>query len=338
MLSYTLAELAEIIGAEVRGDATVSVSSIGTLAAATEGQISFLANAKYRSQLSETKASAVILSDEDVKYCQTNALVMKNAYLGFAKVAQALDTTPDSAENIHESAVIAADVKLADNVSVGANAVIETGVELGADVQIGAGCFIGKGARIGKGTKLWANVTVYHDCVIGEDCLIQSSAVIGSDGFGYANDAGKWVKIPQLGRAILGDRVEIGANSCIDRGALEDTVLHDGVIIDNLCQIAHNVEIGENTAVAGCTVIAGSTTIGKHCIIAGMVGINGHISIADGVTLTGFSMVTKAIKESGVYSSGIPAIPNKDWRKSMVGLRNLEKLSQRVKELEKHQK
>ena len=160
--------------------------------------------------------------------------------------------------------------------------------------------FIGKNASIGAGSKLWANATVYHNCVLGKDCLLQSGVVIGSDGFGYANDAGKWVKIPQGGRAILGDRVEIGANSCIDRGALGDTILEDGVIIDNLCQIAHNVEVGENTAMAACSVIGGSTVIGKYCIIAGQVGINGHISICDKVTLTAFSMVTNSINDQGV--------------------------------------
>lgn len=338
MLSYTLAELAQELGAELRGDGDVVISSIGTLAAATQGQISFLANAKYRSQLSETKASAVIIGDEDVSFCNTNALVMKNAYLGFAKVAQLLDTTPDAAHEIHSSAVIDSSAKLGQGVVVGANAVIEANAELGDNVQVGPGCFIGRGVRIGKGTKLWANVSVYHDSIIGDDCLLQSSAVIGSDGFGYANDAGQWIKIPQLGRAILGNRVEIGANTSIDRGALEDTVLKDGVIIDNLCQIAHNVEIGENTAMAACSVVAGSTTIGKYCVIAGMVGINGHITIADGCTFTGFSMVTKSIKESGVYSSGIPASTNKQWRKNMVGLKNITDLAQKVKQLEKHLK
>lgn len=338
MPSFTLADLAQQLGAEIRGDGSAEVSSIGTLSAATPGQISFLANAKYRAQLSNTNATAVILSEADVEYCQTNALVMKNAYLGFAKVAQLLDTTPASATEIHASAVIDASASLAQGVTVGANAVIEAGAVLGENVQIGPGCFIGRGAHIGRGTKLWANVTVYHDCIIGEDCLLQSSAVIGSDGFGYANDAGAWVKIPQLGRVVLGNRVEIGSNTSIDRGALEDTVLHDGVIIDNLCQIAHNVEIGENTAMAACSVIAGSTVIGRQCVIAGMVGINGHINIADGTTLTGFTMVTKAIKEPGVYSSGIPATTNKEWRKNMVGLKNISDLAQKVKQLEKQNK
>lgn len=338
MSSFTLAELAVEIGAELHGKGDITVHSIGTLSGATAGQISFLSNPKYRSQLEDTNASAVIISPDDAQWCTTNALVMKNAYLGFALAAQLLDQTPDAASEIATTANISSSAVLGSNVRVGHNAVIEDGANIGDDVQIGPGCFIGKNATIGAGSKLWANATVYHDCVLGKNCLLQSGAVIGSDGFGYANDAGQWIKIPQCGRAILGDRVEIGANSCIDRGALGDTILEDGVIIDNLCQIAHNVEIGANTAMAACSVVAGSTVIGKYCVIAGQVGINGHISICDKVTFTGFAMVTKSINEPGVYSSGVPATTNREWRKNMVGLRNIDSLSKRVKQLEQKHK
>lgn len=334
MPTYTLADLAERVGARVEGDSTIEVSTIATLASATSGQISFLSNSKYRSQLSETKASAVIIKSGDLGHCPCAALVMDNPYAGFARISQLLDTTPKAADSIAPSASISSSAQLGHNVSVGHNSVIEDGVVIGDNVQIGAGCFIGKNARIGQGTKLWANVTVYHESLIGEHCLFQSGAVIGSDGFGYANDAGNWLKIPQLGRVVIGNNTEIGANTCIDRGALDDTVIGDGVIIDNLCQIAHNVVIGDHTAIAGCTVIAGSSNIGKYCVIAGMVGINGHIEVADKVTFTGFAMVTKDIKEPGVYSSGIPVMTNREWRKSMVALRNLDSLKSRIKALE----
>jgi UDP-3-O-[3-hydroxymyristoyl] glucosamine N-acyltransferase len=262
---------------------------------------------------------------------------MNNPYVGFAKAAQLLDTTPKPAHEISPHAIIGEDVELGENVKIGANAVIESGVKLGDNVVIGPGCFVGKGAQLGANTKLWANVTIYHAVIIGTDCLVQANTVIGSDGFGYANDNGQWLKIPQLGSVIIGNRVEIGASTTIDRGALDNTILADGVIIDNQCQIAHNVEIGENTAMAACSVIAGSTVIGKNCSMAGLVGVNGHISICDNVVFTGMSMVTKSISEPGVYSSGIPASANREWRKNMVALRNITSLNQRVKALEKSQ-
>lgn len=334
MIPFTLAELAEHVGATIHGDEHIRVHSIGTLAAAQEGQISFLSNSKYRSQLASTQADAVILHPNDLEHCPCAALVMDNPYVGFAKIAQMLDTTPCAANEISSCAHVDPHVQLGSNVSVGANAVIEDGAVIGDNVQIGPGCFIGKNANIGEDTKIWPNVSIYHEVVIGKGCLIQSGTTIGSDGFGYANDRGEWVKIPQLGKVIIGDNTEIGANTCIDRGALEDTIIGKGVIIDNLCQIAHNVTIGDHTAIAGCTVVAGTTSIGKYCVIGGMVGINGHMEIVDKVQITGFSMVTKNIKEPGVYSSGMPATTNREWRKNMVALRNLESLNKRVKSLE----
>ncbi|MGO4893833.1 UDP-3-O-(3-hydroxymyristoyl)glucosamine N-acyltransferase [Flavobacterium sp. W21_SRS_FM6] len=339
--AISLKDIASAIGAQLHlaeGDSENSlIHSISTLAKAGDGQISFLANSKYRSQLASTSAQAVIIGADEQDHCLRTALVMPNPYVGFAKVAQLLDTTPASAHDISPRAVIDPTAVLGTNVKVGANAVIERGVKLGANVEIGAGCFVGQDSIIGANTKLWANVTIYHRVTLGQDCLVQANTVIGSDGFGYANEKGKWIKIPQLGRVIVGDRVEIGASTTIDRGALDDTILHDGVIIDNQCQIAHNVVIGENTAIAGCTVVAGSTTIGRNCSIAGLVGINGHIDICDGVFITGMSMITKNITVAGVYSSGMPAVPNKDWRKNMVALKNIDNLNQRIKTLEKLQ-
>lgn len=339
--TVSLQELAIHIGAQLRlvdtDNENTVISGLATLASAANGQISFLSNSRYRSQLEVTAAQAVILQPADLAHCPCSALVMDNPYIGFALAAQLLDTTPDPAQNISPHAVIAEDVILGENVSIGAFAVLETGVKLEDNVQIGPGCFIGKDAYIGANTKLWANVSIYHRVRVGQDCLVQSATVIGSDGFGYANDKGSWIKIPQLGSVIIGDRVEIGASTTIDRGALDDTQIADGVIIDNQCQIAHNVIIGENTAMAACSVVAGSTTIGRNCSIAGLVGINGHINICDNVHMTGMSMMTKSIEQPGVYSSGMPAIANREWRKNAAVLRNLNTLNQRVKTLEKSQ-
>ena len=342
-MSYTLAEIAVHINAKLVMAKTSeclvtssSISSLATLANAKSGQVAFLANSKYVSQLCATQASAVIVSPEVLPQCPVNALVMDNPYMGYALLANLLDTTPAVANGIHQSAVIANDVSLGDNVSIGANTVIESGVHLDDNVSIGAGCFIGENVSIGKGTTLWSNISIYHNVVIGQACLIQANTVIGSDGFGYApvNEQYKWHKIPQLGSVVIGDHVEIGASTTIDRGALENTIIKDGVILDNQIQIAHNVIIGENTAMAACSVIAGSTIIGKNCTIAGLVGINGHINITDNCVFTAMAMVTKDITNSGVYSSGMPAALNKEWHKTNARIKRLDSLTKRVKELE----
>lgn len=334
-MSVTLGHLATLLGAELHGDASVEVSRIANLETAQIGEISFLSDKKYKASLTHTRASAVLVRSADLTDCPTNALVVKDPYVGFARVAQLLDTTPQPAENIHPSAVIAADVRLGQNVAIGANAVIESGAELADGVVIGPGCFIGKHCRIGKGTRLWANVSIYHHVVLGEACLVQSGTVIGSDGFGYANERGEWIKIPQLGSVVIGNRVEIGACTTIDRGALDDTRIADNVIIDNQCQIAHNVEIGYGTAIAGATTFAGSVKIGKYCIIGGASVFNGHIRICDQVTITGMCMVMRSVDEPGIYSSGIPAQPNKEWRKTAARTLHIDELYKRLGRLEK---
>jgi len=331
---YTLAQISEFLDASLDGDASHCIEKIATLANAKETDIAFLANKKYRAQLDDTQAGAVIISEKEANLFSGNKLVVKDAYIAYAKLAQMMDTTPACASGVHPSAVVDSTAQLGENVSIAANAVISAGVILGDNVQIGAGSFVGENTKIAQGTKLWANVSVYHDIEIGENCLFQSGAVIGSDGFGYANEAGKWIKIPQLGRVIIGNRVEIGANTTIDRGALDDTVIHDDVILDNQIQIAHNVEIGQGSAMAACSVIAGSTKMGKYCQVAGLVGINGHIEICDGVMLTGMTMVTKSITEPGAYSSGMPHTTNKEWRRNMAHFRNLSDFKERIKSLE----
>ncbi|VEA69701.1 UDP-3-O-(3-hydroxymyristoyl)glucosamine N-acyltransferase [Serratia rubidaea] len=286
MPSIRLADLAQQLDAQLHGDGDLVITGIASMHSAQTGQITFLSNSRYQQQLSSCQASAVVLTEADLPHCRSAALVVKNPYLTYARMAQLMDTTPAPAQDIAPSAVISPEAQLGQNVAVGANAVIESGAVLGDNVVIGPGCFIGKNARLGAGTRLWANVTVYHEVEIGQGCLIQSGTVIGADGFGYANERGNWVKIPQLGTVIIGDRVEIGACTTIDRGALDNTLIGNGVIIDNQCQIAHNVVIGENTAVAGGVIMAGSLKIGRYCQIGGASVINGHMEIADQVVVT----------------------------------------------------
>ncbi|MDN5498824.1 MAG: UDP-3-O-(3-hydroxymyristoyl)glucosamine N-acyltransferase [Shewanella sp.] len=336
MKSVTLKELSLILDGVVQGDETLVINSVATLEQATAGQISFLANSKYRAQLESTQASAVLLSAKDAQDYPGTALVVKDPYVGFARVAQLLDTTPKAAMGIHPSAQIDPSAQLGEGVAIGANVVIGANVILGENVQIGAGTVIGQDSIIGSNSRLWANVTLYHNVHLGQDCIIHSGAVIGSDGFGYANERGQWVKIPQTGGVRIGDRVEIGANSTIDRGALGHTEIHNGVIIDNQVQVAHNDIIGENTAIAGSTTIAGSVTIGKYCIIGGNCAIAGHLSIADGVHISGATNITGNMREPGLYSSATVAMDNKTWRKNTVRFRQLDELFQRVKTLEKN--
>ncbi|RUO25418.1 UDP-3-O-(3-hydroxymyristoyl)glucosamine N-acyltransferase [Aliidiomarina minuta] len=334
MKSVTLADLASHIGASVRGDASYQVNRLATLASATAEQVSFLANEKYRSQLADTGAGAVIMHPDADDGRARNALLTTNPYLGYAKVAQLLDTSPKRAQDIHPTAVISAQANLGKNVAVGAHAVIESGAHIADNVVIGAQCFVGENVEIGEGSRLFPQVTLYHNVVLGKGCTVHSSSTIGADGFGWATENGKWVKIPQLGRVIVGDNVDIGANSSIDRGALDDTIIGSGCIIDNLVQIGHNVVLGEGTAIAGQAGIAGSTRIGKNCLIGGQAGLGGHIEIADNVQLHGQAMVTKSIDKAGVYASGNPVAPQGEWAKTGVRYRQLPDLFKRVKALE----
>ncbi|HBO37402.1 MAG TPA: UDP-3-O-(3-hydroxymyristoyl)glucosamine N-acyltransferase [Pasteurellaceae bacterium] len=337
MANYRLQQLAEHVGGVMRGNTDVVVDSIAPLDKANSHQLTFISNAKFRSLLSQSQAGILVVSEDDVEFCapQSNLIIVKDPYVAYALLAQYMDATPKAATQIEPSAVISASARLGENVAVGANAVIEDGVEIGDNAVIGAGCFIGKDVKIGANTQLWANVSVYHNVQIGAHCLIQSGTVIGSDGFGYANDRGRWIKIPQTGTVIIGDHVEIGACSCIDRGALDATVIEDNVIIDNLCQIAHNVHIGTGTAIAGGVVMAGSLTVGRYCLIGGASVINGHMEICDKVTVTGMGMVMRPITEPGVYSSGIPLQTNKEWRKTAALTLDIDRINKRLKAVEK---
>lgn len=336
MRSYSLAELAEQLGAQLIGDAKCNIKAIATLEHGGEGHISFLSNSKYRKYLTETRAAAVLVSADDSAFVPpgVNALLVKDPYVAFARVAQLLDSTPAAAYGVHPSASIDPAATVAASAAIGPHAVVAAGAVIGAGVQIGAGCFVGEQAVLADNVRLWPNVSVYHGVKLGNNTIVHSGAVIGSDGFGFANEHGNWLKIPQTGAVIIGADCEIGANTTIDRGAIDDTVIGNNVIIDNLCQIAHNVRIGDHTAMAGATVVAGSTRIGRYCIIGGAAVINGHIEICDGAHISGMAMVMKPITEKGVYSSGIPAVSNLEWRKNTAKLRQIDQLYQRVKQLE----
>lgn len=330
-----LKNIAEKLGVSFEGNGDLEIRKVANLKTAQPDEISFLSDPKYREVLDESQAGCVMVTADMAQHVKGVALVVQDPYLCFAKVAQMLDTTPVIASGIASSAVVEPSAKLGNNVSLGENVYVGEGAEIGDDVQIGANCVIGKNVKIGNGTRLYPLVSIYHDVVIGEHCLFQSGAVIGSDGFGYANDKGQWVKIPQTGRVVIGDMVEIGANTCIDRGALDDTIIESNVIIDNLCQVAHNVKIGYGTAVAGGTTFAGSVTIGKYCIIGGTSVFNGHITIADQVTISGMCMVMRSIDKKGIYTSGIPAQPNKEWRMTAARVLHINDMYHKVSEIEK---
>ncbi|WP_455209617.1 UDP-3-O-(3-hydroxymyristoyl)glucosamine N-acyltransferase [Kaarinaea lacus] len=332
---YTLRELADMVGAELVGEADCCIDSIASLNNAKSGSISFLSNRQYRDQLATTKASAVIVSQDDKTSLCTNGLIADDPYLVYAKIATLLHPFVNQQTGAHTSAVVDAGAQVDPTAWIGPCAVVAKGARIGANCHIGPGSYIGEEVCIGADSLLVANVTIFHRTQIGTRAIIHPGVVAGSDGFGFANDHGKWIKIPQVGRLVIGDDVEIGANSAIDRGAIEDTVIEDGVKIDNLVHIAHNVRIGAHTVIAGQVGIAGSAKIGKYCAMGGQVGIVGHIEIADHVTMTGRTMVVQSITEPGTYSSGIPADTNIRWRKNVARFRQLDDLAKTVKRLQK---
>ncbi|MAA64466.1 MAG: UDP-3-O-(3-hydroxymyristoyl)glucosamine N-acyltransferase [Alteromonadaceae bacterium] len=335
-ISHSLGDIAQALGATLRGDAATEIRGIATLQSAQEGDVSFLANPSYARYLQTTKASAVIVAPSAAEECPTNVLLLDNPYLGYAQLSHWFDPAPQARAGIHPSAVIDASAKIAPTASVGPNVVIEAEALIGENVTIGAGSVIGTGCRIGDGSTLDARVTLYHGVELGKRCLILSGAVIGSLGFGFANEKGVWHRIAQIGRVILGDDVEVGANTTIDRGALDDTVIGNGVKLDNLVQIAHNVSVGDHTAMAAFVGVAGSTTIGRHCVFGGASGISGHLKVGDQVHLTGMTMVTRDLPEPGVYSSGVPVDTNRRWQKNAVRFRQLDDLAKRLRKLDKN--
>lgn len=333
MADYTLAQLAEYLQAELKGDGSIRITGLGSLQTATTGQVSFLSSPAYVAHLETTRASAVVLHPAQAQDFAGAALVMNNPYLGFARLSQLFAPPRPAAGIRHHSAVIDPTAELHPSVHVGAGAVIEAGCHIAADVVIGALCYIGADCEIDEGTLLHPRVTLYHQTRIGKRCILHSGAVLGSDGFGFAPTSGDWEKIAQLGRVLVADQVEIGANCTIDRGALEDTVIGRDTKLDNLIHLAHNVSIGEHTMIAACTGVAGSTRIGSRCLIGGHSGITGHIEICDHVQLTGQSMVIGSITQPGSYSSGTGSLPSKQWRKSAARFRQLDELSRKLQQL-----
>jgi len=334
-LGYSLRDIAEELGAQVHGDENCRIDRVATLADAEPGGISFLANRRYRSQLLTTRASAVILEAEFLPSCPVSALVVSNPYLGYARVAALLAPEQPVLAGIHPSAYVSDRATVDASACIGPQAVVENQASVGARSHIGPGCVIGRGATIGDDCTLKANVTICHHVRIGDRALLHPGVVIGADGFGIANNGGVWVKVPQLGAVMIADDVEVGANTTIDRGALGDTVIEEGVKLDNLIQIGHNVRIGAHTAIAAGVAIGGSATIGKRCTIGGAASVAGHLELADDVHLTATSAVSKSISEPGLYSSGMPIQDNRTWRKNIVRLRQLDEMAKRLKDLEK---
>ena len=334
-MPVTAREIASRIKAEFVSDDDVALTHVTDLERGGEGGLSFAANAKYIEQLKKTESSAVIVSPELVPHCQAATLVAKDPYLSFALAAQILHPLKPYSPAVHPSAVICDECQIGEDVYIGPHVVIDAECVIGANSYIGAGTVITAACKIGAGARLISGVTITGDSVIGERVVIHPGVVIGSDGFGLANDNGVWQKIPQLGKVIIGNDVEIGANTTIDRGALMDTIIEDGVKLDNQIQVAHNVKIGAHTAVAGCVGIAGSATIGKHCGIGGGAGIQGHIEITDGVQVTGMTKVSQSIETPGVYTSGTAAQDNKKWIRNAMRFKELNEIVRRLQTLEK---
>lgn len=342
-MSYRLADIAAHVGGNVLGDGAVSITQVAPLFSALPGQISFLTNPKYRRQLETTQASAVILSPRMAESMAENGalpfpcLVHENPYATYARVATLLNPAQRPPAGIHPSVVIPDSVRqaLPLTVSIGPGVVIGEGCQVGQRVVIGANCVLGDGVQIGDDSVLNPNVTIYAGCTLGKQVVIHSGTVIGADGFGFAPDRSGWVKIPQIGRVRIGDDVEIGANTTIDRGALSDTVIGNGCRLDNQIQIGHNCIIGEHTVIAGCVGIAGSTKVGSWCAIGGAAMILGHLDIADRCEISPGTMVMKSLAQSGKYTALMPLETHEKWLRNASQLRHLEALAKRVNQLEK---
>lgn len=317
----SLKKIAKEINATIIGDDNIVISDLAPLYRAKAGELSFLANSLHVKHLIDSKASAVILTEENAKNCSTVALIVKNPELAFARVAASFVREKKLSPGIHRTAVIADSAIIHSSASIGAHCVIGENVVIGERTTLFPGTIVSDDVKIGSDCIIYSNVSIYHHVILKNRITLHSGCVIGADGFGLAHDRDHFEKIPQLGSVVIHDDVEIGANTCVDRGALDDTIIENGVKIDNLVQIAHNVVVGAHTAIAGCVAIAGSTRIGRHCMIGGASAIGGHITVCDGVIFTGMAMVTKSIKEPGVYSSGTGLLPNAEWRRCAVRFR-----------------
>ncbi|MGB5101730.1 MAG: UDP-3-O-(3-hydroxymyristoyl)glucosamine N-acyltransferase [Steroidobacteraceae bacterium] len=329
-----LADLAVRFGCELRGDPEVVVERVASLAEASTGSVAFLANPRYRRHLATTSASAVVLAAADAEACPVAVLVARNPYATYARIAQLLHPVPAVAGGRHPSAVVAAEAEVDPTAWIGPQAYVAPGALIGPRAYIGPGSQVLEGATVGPDSRLAANVTLCAGVRIGSRCILHPGVVIGADGFGHAPDGGVYVKVPQLGSVSIGDDVEIGANSAIDRGAIGDTIVEEGVRIDNLVQIGHNARIGAHTVIAACAGVAGSAVIGRRCMLGGMVGVAGHLEICDDVALTGKTMVSSSITQPGVYSGKLPMDDARVFRRNAARFRKLDELVDRVRRLE----
>ena len=333
--NYALSEIVDALGGRIIGDNTTIISRVSSLQNAKSGDICFINDAKYQKSLSDSLCSAVVLREKDAELTSLSRIIVDNPYAYFAKLSAFLNPPAAHLLGIAPSAVVDASATVPESCSISALAVIGANVVLGNNVIIGSGCIIENDVIIADNTRLEPHVTIKHHCVIGQNCHIFSGAVIGSDGFGYAEEAGRWLKIPQVGRVVIHDYVDIGANTTVDRGALDDTIIEEGVKLDNLIQIGHNCVIGAHTVIAGCTGIAGSAKIGKHCKIGGAAMILGHLEIADHVTISPGSMITRSLPTADTYTALMPFQTHKAWLNTAAKIRHLDDLSDKIKQLEK---
>jgi len=333
-VALSLGELAAIVGGRIEGDAARLVERVSSLQASGPDAITYYRDPKLENLLAETHAAAVVLCSDDAPFFAGNRLIVSNPALAFAKIAAALHPRPAIQPGIHTTAVVHENAEIAVDAQIGPMAVVENGAQIGAGVVVGAQCYVGSGTEIGSGSRLDAQVTISHNCIVGCNCTISPGVVIGAAGFGYVPENSTWLAVPQLGRVVIGDDVEIGANTTIDRGALDDTIIGNGVKLDNQIQIAHNVQIGEHSILAGCVAVAGSAILGKRCRFGGRVSILGHLEITDDVEVTATSVVTRSLLVAGRYSSCVPVQDSRVWRKNAARIHNLNALAQRIKALE----
>jgi len=336
-LKITLGEIAEKLNLELRGDASVEISGLSNLLDAGPDQLTFLFNSRYVKHLAGCQAAAVVLRESDSESANSPVIISDSPRLAWARIAGLFDPTPLPEQRVHPTAIVSSTATYGSEVTIGAHAIVESGARLDKGVSVGPGCFVGEKVAIGEYSRLAANVSIYHNVEIGQNAIIHSGAVIGADGFGFEFDPGSasLVKIPQIYAVRIGNNVEIGAGTTIDRGALNDTTIGDGVKLDNQVQVGHGTTIGPNTAISGCTAIAGSTKIGAYCLIGGAVGIVDNIEIVDEVEITAMSLVSKSIRQKGRYSSGTGLMPGKLWKRSIVGFSKLDDILKRLRNLER---
>ena len=335
-MTVTLGELAVRFGCELRGDPAATVDSVAALSQAGPRSVSFLANPKYASQLVDTRAGAVILDAKSADASPVPSLVAANPHATFARIAGVLHPDPPLNVGVHADANVSPGAHIDASAEIAAQACVGEGARIGARCYVGPGCVVERGAQIGDDTRLVARVFVGHHVTFGKRCIVQPGAVVGGDGFGYAPEKGTWIKVPQLGGVTIGDDVEIGSNTTIDRGALEDTVIEEGVKLDNLIMIAHNCRIGAHSAIAAQSAVAGSSVLGKRCIMGGRAGLTGHITLCDDVVVLGTSFISHSITKPGVYSSALPSEEAGAWRRIVARIKRLDSMAKQLRRVEKH--